>query len=150
MSTEQPQDNNPTKRKAIIHLIATIKYRFNHAVSNASEEFWQLNPGQGIRKPIDILHHMRGLMYYAEKAITGVRTPMEEVIDVHSELKQFYESMDSLKEEVQQANLDDDQWFRMIQGPLSDALTHVGQLAMMRRMHGQPIPKQNFMRADIS
>ena len=38
----------------------------------------------------------------------------------------------------------------MLQGPFSDAMTHAGQLAMLRRLHGKPVPSENFILADVS
>lgn len=38
---------------------------------------------------------------------------------------------------------------RLFQGPIADALTHVGQLAMLRRMSGAPIKGENYFAADI-
>ena len=38
----------------------------------------------------------------------------------------------------------------VLQGPFADAMTHAGQLAMLRRLAGSPIPPENFIVADIS
>jgi hypothetical protein len=38
----------------------------------------------------------------------------------------------------------------LIQGPIADALTHVGQIAMLRRLAGCPIPGENYFAADIA
>lgn len=136
-------------QKVIYHLIATIKYRFDYAIEGANNEYWKMNIGHGVRTPLEILYHMRGLMYYAEKVITGRRTPMEDMSQVKEELDLFYQSMDQLKKSVAFKELSNDDYLRMMQGPLSDALTHVGQLAMMRRLNNQPVDKQNFMKAKI-
>jgi len=37
----------------------------------------------------------------------------------------------------------------LLQGPLSDAMTHAGQLAMLRRLAGNPVAPENFIVADI-
>ena len=39
---------------------------------------------------------------------------------------------------------------QFLQGPLADAMTHAGQLAMLRRLHGSPVPSENFIFADVS
>jgi len=39
---------------------------------------------------------------------------------------------------------------RLLQGPIADALTHVGQLAMLRHLHGSPIRGENYFKADIA
>jgi len=38
----------------------------------------------------------------------------------------------------------------LLQGPFSDAMTHAGQLALLRRLSGSPVPPENFVFARIS
>jgi hypothetical protein len=38
---------------------------------------------------------------------------------------------------------------RLLQGPFSDAMTHAGQLALLRRLAGAPVPPENFIVANI-
>ena len=38
----------------------------------------------------------------------------------------------------------------MFQGPIADALTHIGQIGMMRRMAGAPVRGENYFKADIA
>ena len=102
-----PPENNQYMDRVILHLIATIKYRFDHAVEGADDQYWSLNPGNGVRTPLEILYHMRGLMYYANKVITGERTSMKEMEDSTSELRQFYESMEHLKKECRYKRIGD-------------------------------------------
>ncbi|MCV5942504.1 hypothetical protein OFN64_38105, partial [Escherichia coli] len=47
------------------------------------------------------------------------------------------------------ADLSDDLLLRLLQGPLSDAMTHIGQLAQLRRLAGSPVRGENFTKADI-
>lgn len=39
---------------------------------------------------------------------------------------------------------------RLLQGPVADALTHFGQIAILRRMAGSPVRPENYFRAAIS
>ncbi len=39
---------------------------------------------------------------------------------------------------------------RLFQGPIADALTHVGQIAFLRRLAGFPVRGENYARADIT
>ncbi len=133
----------------ILHLIATIKYRFDYAISNANVEYYQLNIGKGTRTPLEIIHHMRGLMYYSAKVITGDRTPMADITSWQEELRLFYESIAMVKDVLSQNTLLPEDYLKLTQGPLSDALTHIGQLSMMSRLNDNPIPKQNFVHAKI-
>jgi hypothetical protein len=38
---------------------------------------------------------------------------------------------------------------QLLQGPLADAMTHIGQLAILRRLASSPIPKESFDEAVI-
>jgi hypothetical protein len=38
---------------------------------------------------------------------------------------------------------------KLFQGPIADALTHVGQIAMLRRMAGCPVRGENYFVAPI-
>jgi hypothetical protein len=39
---------------------------------------------------------------------------------------------------------------KLFQGPIADALTHVGQLTMLRRMAGCKMRGENYFKADIA
>ncbi len=39
---------------------------------------------------------------------------------------------------------------KLFQGPIADAFTHVGQLAMLRRQFGAPVRGEDYFRADIA
>ena len=38
---------------------------------------------------------------------------------------------------------------KLFQGPIADAFTHVGQIAMLRRLAGSPVSGENYFKADI-
>ena len=67
------------------------------------------------------------------------------------EIERFHELLLSLREqldaEIPLRGLTEEQ---LLQGQFSDAMTHVGQLAMLRRLHGEPIKSENFIHAAIS
>ena len=39
---------------------------------------------------------------------------------------------------------------KLFQGPVADALTHIGQIAMLRRLSGSPVRGESYFRADIA
>jgi hypothetical protein len=39
---------------------------------------------------------------------------------------------------------------KLFQGPIADALAHVGQVAMLRRLASAPIRGENYFKADIA
>ena len=138
-----------TMTKIILHLLETLTYRFRSSISQVDDSFANLDIGHGVRSPIEILYHMRGVMYYANKAITEKRTEMSSISRWDKEVALFIESVEGLKANISKVEISEEIAFRMVQGPISDALTHVGQLAMLSRVHGHPIDKENFFKADI-
>lgn len=139
--------------QAVRHVLATLAYRFQKAVHGAPEHFAELDAGFGIRMPRQIVHHMNGVLGYLR---VGVARGDEDVwyerpeLDLPGEIAAFHASLQELDQLL--ATRDDwktDTLHRMIQGPLADALTHVGQLATLRRVAGDPIPSENFFKADV-
>jgi hypothetical protein len=57
--------------------------------------------------------------------------------------------MQEVDEVLSSKDIEGERLERLLQGPLSDAMTHVGQLAMLRRIAGAPIHAENFFKADI-
>ena len=137
------------------HFLAALAYRFHKAVDGAPEGYTTLDAGYGIRPPRDIVHHMNGVLGYGEKMLAEGEVPAgywHEVPDldwrglvrlVHKTLRDTDELLASDRR-FPRRRLE-----RLLQGPLSDAMTHVGQLAMLRRVAGSPIPAENFFAADI-
>ena len=66
------------------------------------------------------------------------------------EIARFHDTLAALREDFANpalaAQISDEQF---LQGPLSDAMTHAGQLAMLRRMAGSPVASENFIFATI-
>jgi hypothetical protein len=66
------------------------------------------------------------------------------------EVARFFRGLKTLDERIAAADLSEDVANRLFQGPIADALTHTGQLAMLRRMAGCPIAGENYFIADIA
>ncbi len=133
----------------VIHLIDTIKYRLDHAISLADEKYAGFELGAGTRTPLEVIYHMRGLMYYSMKVYTGDRVKMDEMTNWKEELTLLHESIADLRSYTVANEGSIEQYKKLTQGPLADALTHIGQLAMISRVNQQPIEKQNFVHAKI-
>jgi hypothetical protein len=135
------------------HFLASLAYRFHKAVADAPEGFDVFEPGFGIRPPLMIVRHMNGVLGYGKVALeTGdfdywhYHPSLDwkgEIALVHETLQEIDTFLASTSE------TEGERLERLLQGPLSDAMTHVGQLAMLRRMAGSPIHAENFFRAAI-
>lgn len=136
-------------RELLRHTLAALAYRATRALENAPESFAAFD-GCG-RQPIKILAHMGDLFDWALSAVQGRErwrssTPLpwpEETARFFAALKAFddYLASDSPIHATAEA---------LFQGPIADALTHVGQLAMQRRLAGSPTRGENFFVARIS
>ena len=132
------------------HTLATLAYRANRAVRNAPPEFGTFQLGKATRFPVTILAHMGDLMDWAlsianDKQEWRVSTPLawdQEVVRFFAALA----ALDArLASEAPIACSKD----RLFQGPIADALTHVGQIAMFRRLAKCSAGGENYFVANI-
>jgi hypothetical protein len=133
------------------HTLATLAYRARKVLLGAPESFAAFRVGEtGARTPIEILAHMGDLFDWALALARGQQvwrqaTPRswsEEVDRFFAALSRFDEAVGSgeLLGSVE----------RLFQGPVADALTHVGQLALLRRLAGSPVQGENYFKAEIA
>jgi hypothetical protein len=133
-------------------------------VAGAPAEFAELEAGSGIRRPLAIVHHINGVLGYGREVLATGRADYRhhhprlewrgEVEQVHRTLAGIDEILVAWQQPEPGKTGSDgearDRLRRLLQGPLSDAMTHVGQLALLRRVAGAPLPSENFYLADIS
>ena len=139
------------KREMLRHAVATIAYRGGKAVRGAPASFAGFRAGDSSRSPSAILAHMGDLFDWALSIARGAQawhdsTPLE----WDAEVARFFETLkrfdDYLHSDAPLAVPEE----RLFQGPIADALTHVGQMAMLRRLAGAPIKAENYYQADIA
>ena len=136
------------KRELLRHTLASLAYRAARALEGAPAEFAEFS-GAG-RMPVQILAHMGDLFDWALSAVQGKeRWHTSKPHSWHTEQQRFFASLHAFdtylaSNEPLYASAE-----ALFQGPIADALTHVGQLAMMRRLAGSPTAGENFFVADI-
>lgn len=133
------------------HFLAALAYRFQTAVRDAPAGFGTFEAGSGVRGPAFIVRHMSHVLKYAHSrfaADADVEEPSE--FDFDQEVGRFHDLLAVLDQDLCGTSIpSDDTLFRLLQGPFADVMTHVGQLAMLRRMAGSPVPGQNFFKANV-
>ncbi len=134
------------------HFLATLAYRFQTAVRDAPREFGDFEAGHGVRTPAHIVRHMTHLLKYSHSrfdAAADVDPPTE--LTFAEGVLRFHELLAVLDRDLAERpeDGDDDVLLKLLQGPLADAMTHAGQLAMLRRLAGAPVRGQSFVAADI-
>src|SRR5271169_4317081 len=136
------------KRALLRHTVASLAYRAARALEGVSEPFADFN-GAG-RQPVHILAHMGDLFEWALSAAQGnerwhTSKPHAWVI----EQQRFFRCLHAFDAYLASNEPLYAAAEALFQGPIADALTHVGQLAMMRRLAGSPICGENYYVADI-
>jgi hypothetical protein len=141
------------EQETLRHFLAALAYRLQKAVRGAPQGYWEFEAGSGVRTPRRILRHINSVLIYALLVLqTGdynYRTDLRD-LDPEGEIARFHTTLEALDHELSgRADLSDDLLLRLLQGPLSDAMTHIGQLAQLRRLAGSPVRGENFTKADI-
>ena len=138
-------------RALLRHTLATVAYRGGKAVRGAPASFATFQPGERTRTPAEILGHLGDLFDWALSIANGRQAWRDSApLAWDDEVKRFFEALRRLDDRLASAEplgCPDEQLF---QGPIADSLTHVGQLAMLRRMSGSPIKGENYFVADIA
>jgi len=146
-----PKTAAAAKRDILTHFLAALAYRTQKALRGAPGSFANFRPKQGVRTPHELIHHMTCVMGYARTFFGGGEWHPDTLPSFDAEVLRFHEILASLRDHLQSGSqLSTITYERLLQGPLSDAMTHAGQLALLRRLHGYPVPPENFIYADIS
>jgi hypothetical protein len=133
------------------HALATLAYRGAKAFRGAPEGFSDFRIGPDGRSAGQILAHIGDLLDWAlnmarEKHVWHELAPQAWDRDV----ARFTEALAAFDAFIASDAPLQAPLFRLLQGPVADALTHVGQIAMMRRLVGSPLKGENYFRADIT
>jgi hypothetical protein len=138
------------KRALLRHTVATVAYRGGKAVRGAPTSFASYSADGSPRTPGKILAHIGDLFDWALSQAKGAEawtdsTPLE----WDREVERFFATLqrfdDFLASDASLAVPPE----RIFQGAIADALAHVGQLAMLRRLAGAKMKSENYSRADI-
>ena len=139
------------KRKLLNHFLAALAYRTQKALRDAPEEFGSFRVIDGVRTPAELVRHMTSVLGYARTHFVGGRYWPEPLESLNEEVVRFHEMLGLLAQHLRNGDalLDNMTEERLLQGPFSDAMTHAGQLALLRRLAGAPVPPENFIVASI-
>jgi hypothetical protein len=140
-------------REFFRHTVATLAYRGGKATRGAPDGFseFRAGPSASTRTPGQVLAHIGDLLDWA-LALAGGRNEWKESPPTtwEADVARFFAGLEALD-----ARLASDAALgfppeKIFQGPVADALTHVGQIAMLRRLAGAPVKGENYFRADIA
>jgi hypothetical protein len=143
-------DSSGSKRELLRHALATLAYRGGKALRNAPANFSDFRAADGVRTPGEILAHVGDLLDWALSIAQGKQAwsdskplPWEqEVVRFFAALRKF----DDFLASSEPLHAPEEKLF---QGPVADALTHVGQIAILRRLAGAAVKPENYYQAEI-
>lgn len=139
-----------SKREMLRHCVATLAYRGGKVLRDTPAEFAGYRASESTRTPGEILAHLGDLLDWALAMAQGRQawtdsTPLtwEQGVD------RFFAALGRLDDQLASDAALEAPAERLFQGPIADALTHVGQIAMLRRMAGSAVRGENYYAAEI-
>ena len=139
-----------SKRELLRHTVATLAYRGGKTVANAPADFSTFRLNETTRTPVEILAHIGDLLDWALHVAQGDYTYRESApLPWEEEVARFFSALQALDSYLASAAPLGYSAEKIFQGPIADALTHVGQIGMLRRMAGAPVRGESYFRAEI-
>jgi hypothetical protein len=139
------------KNEYLRHTLSTIAYRFQKAVKNAEMSFGDFTIGKGSRTPNEIINHMYQVLIATRNYILQKRLQKEipKKLNLKLKIDRFNLELKNLDKVLSDKELEMNYSKKLLQGPLSDILTHIGQISMLSRLNGNPIKGEDFSSASI-
>ncbi len=150
MENRASLSSDSTARAVLRHFAATLAYRAAKVLRDVPPEFASSSFDPESRRPVQIVAHMADLMLWALTLARGEyawRAGGSD--DWDAEVQRFFAGLAALDRELVADGPFTGSIEQLIQGPLADALTHVGQLAMLRGIARVPVRPESYARAEI-
>lgn len=141
-----------TDGELLRHFLAAIAYRAQKSLRGAPPGYPGFSAGSRTRTPAEILRHMTSVLGYARTFFVGGSYPFhpEPAPTFAAEIERFHTMVAELGAHLAAGTpLQGISTQQLLQGPLADVMTHIGQLALLRRLAGAPVAPENFLFADV-
>jgi hypothetical protein len=150
MSAKAESAPATSSRELLRHTLATLAYRGGKALRGAPGGFATFQAGEKARTPGQILAHLGDLLDWALSIAKGKQEWHDSpALAWEPGTQRFFAAvaaLDAYLASKEQLNASAEKLF---QGPIADSLTHVGQIAILRRLAGAPVKGENYYQADI-
>ena len=134
----------PMKTDLLRHFLAALAYRTQKALRDAPAGYSDFRAAANVRTPHELIWHMTGVIGYALSLWEGTRWQPDRLESFEAEVERLHSTLESLGRRFDSGILPVGTTAeQLLQGPLADAMTHTGQLAMLRRLHGRPVPPRS-------
>ncbi len=137
--------------QVLSHVIKTIQYRFIKATTGSKEDFGTFKLNEQTRSPNEIIHHMFDLAAKTKSMLNRGHfiVSVYELLDFPDETKRFLNELEELQLTIDSVRIDLELSKKLLQGPILDMVTHIGQIAMLNGLHGNKIQKENYYNAAL-
>jgi hypothetical protein len=150
ISMDETNPGLDAKRELLRHTLATLAYRGGKAISNAPDHFATFRVYETTRTPAEILAHIGDLLDWALRTAQGEQIyKRSSPLPWEEESARFFAALKALDSCIASNSPLSCPAEKLFQGPIADALTHVGQLTLLRRMAGARIRGENYFAAEI-
>jgi hypothetical protein len=137
-------------RELLRHTVATVAYRAAKTTRNAPADFADFRAADDVRTPIQIVAHMGDLYAWALSLAKGKWDYNQSSPQAwERELERFHAALNAFDDYLASDAPLGHSIERLFQGPVADSLTHVGQIAILRRLADSPIRAESYARSDI-
>jgi hypothetical protein len=143
-------DTSDQARRLLRHAVATLAYRGGKAIAGEAAQAAQYHAGESARTPAQILAHIGDLMDWALSLAEGEERWHEaEPLAWPDEVARFQAAVGKFDACLASGKPLATSEEKLFQGPIADALTHVGQINLLRRLAEVPVRGENYSRARI-
>jgi hypothetical protein len=151
MEAKSKQNSTDTSRQLLRHALATLAYRAGKALRGAPDSFADFRAEAKVRTPGQILAHLGDLFDWALSIAKGKQEWHDSAsLPLSEGTKRLFASLEAFDAFLASDVPLECPAEKLFQGPVADALTHVGQIAILRRLAGVPIRGENYFVAEIT
>jgi hypothetical protein len=144
-------DTHDSARQLLRHTVATLAYRAEKALRDAPDGFAQYQLSPSSRTPLEIVSHLGDLVEWGDRLAQGeYKWTAGASPDWTSACDRFFQGLRAFDASLAATTFEGHAPGVIFQGPIADALTHVGQLTLMRGAMSAPIRPESYARAEIS
>jgi hypothetical protein len=138
-------------RDLLRHCLATVAYRGAKSLRDAPDSFGDFRVADNGRTPVQILAHLGDLFEWALSLCKGKQAWHDsKPLPWPQEVDRFFKTLREFDDYLASSDPLHTSPEQLFQGPIADALNHIGQIAMLRRLAGSPIKGENYLQAEIA
>lgn len=139
------------ERRLLRHFLAAIAYRTQKALRDSPTDFGDFRAAPKVRTPHELIRHMDSVLGYSRTFFIGGSYRPPVLPTFADAIGHFHETLADVARHLEVGSaLRDITGEQLLQGPFSDAMTHAGQLALLRRLAGSPVASENFVFARVT